>query len=73
MGYAGHIQQEGTWNSCTHIHDSISEALACARARAAESGASATSVVGADMGPEGIPKERRLTDDEEATLATLRE
>jgi hypothetical protein len=71
MGYAAGTQQGAAWLSCGHVHDTIDEALACGVEQQQRTGASAVTVVGSEMGADGVPRDRDLTPSERAELVAL--
>lgn len=72
MGYSALIQEGAVSTTCSHIHGSLAEALNCAMEQESQLGVSRTTVVGAELGTDGVPRHRDLTAAEEAELEALR-
>jgi hypothetical protein len=71
MAYASLIYQEVLSQTCSHMHGSIAEAWSCAQQKQAEWGVKGATVVGADMGQDGLPRHRDLSEDEQLELEAL--
>lgn len=72
MPYSALVEQASMSHACSHVHGSIAEALKCAEEQARLFGGAVTTVVGAEMGSDGVPRTRSLTAAEQAELDDLR-